>query len=120
MRKIYGLRVPAPSLIWFHGRWSGDMMIDGVPDVRVAEDVRSLNLFGKSTLQRGVATGASWSWPQASVEMGKARAQRMVRRPPCVCVRRAAPGRRHLVRAGCDSNGGLSRRGGAVRQRQRE
>ena len=50
------LRVPAPSLIWVHGRWSGDMMIDGVPDVRVTEDVRLLNLFGKST-QQGVATG---------------------------------------------------------------
>ncbi|HUH71277.1 MAG TPA: hypothetical protein VLZ05_21805 [Mycobacterium sp.] len=32
------------------------MMIDGVPDVRVTEDVRLLNLFGKST-QQGVATG---------------------------------------------------------------
>ena len=53
MRQMYGLRVPAPSLIWVHGRWSGDMMIDGVPDVRVAEDVRSLNLFGKSTQQWG-------------------------------------------------------------------
>ncbi len=48
-----GLRVPAPSLIWVHGRWSGDMMIDGVPDVRVADEVRPLNLSGKSTQQRG-------------------------------------------------------------------
>jgi hypothetical protein len=47
------LRVPAPSLIWVHGRGSGDMMIDGVPDVRAAEEVRPLNLSGKSTQQRG-------------------------------------------------------------------
>jgi hypothetical protein len=45
------LRVPAPSLIWVHGHWSGDMMIDGVPDVRAG--VRPLNLSGKSTQQRG-------------------------------------------------------------------
>src|ERR1700737_5341605 len=42
-------RVPAPSLIWVHGQESGDMMIDGVPDVRAAEGVRPLNLSGKST-----------------------------------------------------------------------
>jgi hypothetical protein len=47
------LRVPAPSLIWVHGRGSGDMMIDGVPDVRAAEGVRPLILSGKSTQQRG-------------------------------------------------------------------
>jgi hypothetical protein len=46
-------RVPAPSLIWVHGRVSGDMMIDGVPDVRATEEVRPLNLSGKSTQQRG-------------------------------------------------------------------
>ena len=44
--------VPAPSLIWVHGQESGDMMIDGVPDVRAAEGVRPLSLSGKST-QRG-------------------------------------------------------------------
>ena len=38
-------RVPAPSLIWVHGQWSGDMMMDGVPDVRAAEGVRPLILF---------------------------------------------------------------------------
>ena len=32
---------------------SGDMMMDGVPDVRAAEGVRPLNLSGKSTQQRG-------------------------------------------------------------------
>ena len=46
-------RVPAPSLIWVHGRGSGDMMMDGVPDVRATEEVRPLNLSGKSTHQRG-------------------------------------------------------------------
>ena len=46
-------RVPAPSLIWVHGQWSGDMMMDGVPDVRATEEVRPLNLSGKSTQQRG-------------------------------------------------------------------
>jgi len=50
------LRVPAPSLIWVHGQWSGDMMMDGVPDVRAAEEVRSLILSGTSTQER-VATG---------------------------------------------------------------
>ena len=47
------LRVPAPSLIWVHGRGSGDMMMDGVPDVRAAEEVRPLILSGTSTQQRG-------------------------------------------------------------------
>jgi hypothetical protein len=32
---------------------SGDMMMDGVPDVRAGEEVRPLNLSGKSTQQRG-------------------------------------------------------------------
>ena len=52
-RQVSTLRVPAPSLIWVHGRGSGDMMIDGVPDVRATEEVRPLNLSGKSTQQRG-------------------------------------------------------------------
>ena len=30
-QQVCTLRVPAPSLIWVHGQWSGDMMIDGVP-----------------------------------------------------------------------------------------
>ena len=47
------LRVPAPGLIWVHGRKSGDMMIDGVPDARAAEGMRPLNLSGKSTQQWG-------------------------------------------------------------------
>ena len=47
------LGVPAPSLIWVHGQWSGDMMMDGVPDVRAGKGVRPLNLSGKSTQQRG-------------------------------------------------------------------
>lgn len=47
-------RVPAPSLIWVRGRWSGDMMIDGVPDVSGSPTkVRPLNLSGKLTPQRG-------------------------------------------------------------------
>ena len=45
--------MPAPSLIWVHGRGSGDMMMDGVPDVRAGEGVRPLILSGKSTQQRG-------------------------------------------------------------------
>jgi len=52
-RHMSSLRVPAPSLIWVHGYWSGDMMIDGVPGVRAAEGVRPLILSGKSTQQRG-------------------------------------------------------------------
>ncbi len=47
------LRVPAPSLIWVHGQWSGDMMMDGVPDVRAVEGVRPLILSGTSTQHRG-------------------------------------------------------------------
>jgi hypothetical protein len=50
---VFALRVPAPSLIWAHGHWSGDMMMDGVPDMRATEKVRPLNLSGKSTQQRG-------------------------------------------------------------------
>ena len=41
------------ELIWVHGQWSGDMMMDGVPDVRAGKGVRPLNLSGKSTQQRG-------------------------------------------------------------------
>ena len=52
-QQVSTLRVPAPSLIWVRGRKSGDMMIDGVPDVRAAERVRPLILSGKSTQQRG-------------------------------------------------------------------
>jgi hypothetical protein len=53
-------RVPAPSLIWVHGRISGDMMMDGVSGVRTVK-MRSLNLSRKSTQQRGgdrILTGA--------------------------------------------------------------
>jgi hypothetical protein len=50
---VVTLRVPAPSLIWVHGRGSGDMMMDGVPDGRAAKGVRPLILSGKSTQQRG-------------------------------------------------------------------
>ncbi len=49
-------RVPTPSLTWVHGRKSGDMMIDGVPGVRVTEGVRPLNLSG-SPPNSAVATG---------------------------------------------------------------
>ena len=52
-QQVFTLCVPAPSLIWVHGRRSGDMMIDGVPDVRAAEGVRPLNLSGKSTQHSG-------------------------------------------------------------------
>jgi len=45
--------VPAPSLIWVHGQWSGHMMMDGVPGVRATKGVRPLNLSGKSTQRRG-------------------------------------------------------------------
>jgi hypothetical protein len=54
--------VPAPSLIWVHGRGSGDMMMDGVPGVRAVKGVRPLSLSGKSTQQRGgdrIVAGAS-------------------------------------------------------------
>jgi hypothetical protein len=52
-RQVLTLRVPAPSLIWVHGHWSGDMMMDGVPGVRAADGVRPLNLSGKSTQHSG-------------------------------------------------------------------
>ena len=41
------------ELIWVHGQWSGDMMIDGVPDVRAVKGVRPLILSGASTQHRG-------------------------------------------------------------------
>jgi hypothetical protein len=44
---------PTPSLIWVHGRGSGDMMMDGVPGVRAAKEARPLSLSGKSTPWRG-------------------------------------------------------------------
>ena len=45
---------------------SGDMMIDGVPDVRAAEEVRPLSLSGKSTQQRGgdSETAGAGRWNQ--------------------------------------------------------
>ena len=48
---------------------SGDMMMDGVPDVRAAEGVRPLSLSGKSTQQRGGDRTTCGSWPQASAEV---------------------------------------------------
>ena len=51
---------------------SGDMMIDGVPDVGACEGVRPLNLSGKSTQQRGgdrKPTGAG-RWHQRSYGQG--------------------------------------------------
>jgi hypothetical protein len=47
VREAWGdaLRVPAPSLIWVHGRGSGDMMIDGVPDVRATEESAAAHSF---------------------------------------------------------------------------
>ena len=46
--------VPAPSLIWVHGPWSGDMMIDWVPDMcGLPKKVRPLVLSGASTQHRG-------------------------------------------------------------------
>jgi hypothetical protein len=50
------LRGPAPSLIWVHGQWSGDMMMDGVPDVRAAEGC-DRSFFPGSPPNSGVATG---------------------------------------------------------------
>ena len=48
------LRVPAPSLIWVHGQWSGDMMIDGVPDVRGCQRGAAAHSF------RGVHPAQGW------------------------------------------------------------
>jgi len=59
VRQMSTLRVPAPSLIWVHGQGSGDMMMDGVPDVRAAEGVRPLILSGKYTQQRGGNRGTA-------------------------------------------------------------
>jgi len=50
------LRVPAPSLIWVHGRGSGDMMMDGVPDVRAAEGC-GRSFFPGRRPSTGVAAG---------------------------------------------------------------
>ena len=58
------------------------MMIDGVPDVRAAEGVRPLNLSGKSTQQRGGDRSFAGAGRRHQLVMGRARAQRMVRRPP--------------------------------------
>ena len=49
--------VPAPSLIWVHGRWSGDMMMDGVPGVRAGDGCGRSFFPGRPPGQR-VATGA--------------------------------------------------------------
>ena len=52
----FTLRVPALSLIWVHGRGSGDMMIDGVPDVRAAEGC-GRSFFPGRRPSTGVAAG---------------------------------------------------------------
>ena len=41
---------------WVHGLWSGDMMIDGVPDVRATEGC-GRSIFPGSPPNSGVATG---------------------------------------------------------------
>jgi hypothetical protein len=51
------LRVPTPSLIWVHGQWSGDMMIDGGPDVRAVKGC-GRSIFPGSPPNSGVATGS--------------------------------------------------------------
>jgi hypothetical protein len=48
--------VPAPSLIWVHGRRPGDMMMDGVPGVRAAEGCGRSFFPGRPPDQR-VAAG---------------------------------------------------------------
>ena len=58
------------------------MMMDGVPGVRAAEGVRPLNLSGKSTQQRGGDRRLREPAAGISGNMGRARAQRIVRRPP--------------------------------------
>jgi hypothetical protein len=46
--------VPAPRLIWVHGQWSGDMMMDWVPDMcGLPKRVRPLILSGASTQHSG-------------------------------------------------------------------
>ena len=65
------------ELIWVHGRGSGDMMMDGVPGVRAAEEVRPLNLSGKSTQQRGGDRRLREPTAGISGNMGRARAQRI-------------------------------------------
>ena len=49
--------VPAPSLIWVHGRGSGDMMMDGVPGVRAGDGCGRSFFPGRPPRQR-VAAGA--------------------------------------------------------------
>ena len=51
------MRVPAPSLIWVHGRGSGDMMMDGVPGVRLLPKGCGRSVFPGSPPNSGVATG---------------------------------------------------------------
>jgi len=43
------LRVPAPRLIWVHGRWVRRHDEDGVPGVRAGEGCGPLSLFRSST-----------------------------------------------------------------------
>ena len=59
------------------GQWSGDMMMDGVPDVRACVGVRPLILFGASTQQRVAAGDLRERAAGISGVMGRARAQRI-------------------------------------------
>ena len=49
--------VPAPSLIWVHGRRSGDMMMDGVPGVRAGDGCGRSFFSGRPPRQRVAAGG---------------------------------------------------------------
>ena len=49
--------VPAPSLIWVHGRRSGDMMMDGVPGVRAGDGCGRSFFPGRPPRQRVAAGG---------------------------------------------------------------
>ena len=63
--------VPAPRLIWVHGQWSGDMVMDVVPDMcGLPKRVRPLILSGASTQHRGGGRGRECgSWPRASADL---------------------------------------------------
>src|SRR5258708_5702809 len=87
------------ELIWVHGRKSGDMMIDGMPGMRAGDGCGRSFFPGSPPNNEGVATGQLRELAAGINCMGRARAQRMVRRPPPRVRGRAAPGRHRRARA---------------------
>ena len=88
---VYGS--PLPDRVSFvHGHWSGDMMMDGVPGVRAAGEVRPLSLSGKSTQQRGGDRNVPGAGRRHQLRCGQGTHATHLRQPPHALVVRQCQG----------------------------